>query len=230
MATSATPEPAEGRARVLAHLAARFAGARPGHPLRVGIDGVCGSGKSTFAGDLTGVLTARGVPAVHLDSDGFHHVRAVRYRQGRDSARGYYEDAYDFAALADRVLRPLGPGGSLTYATKVHDMATDETFADAVARAEPAAVVVFDCTFLQRGALRELWDEVVYLDVDREVATRRGVERDADRMGGRGVAQAAFERRYMAACDLYVREERPAERASVVIGHDDPIRPVLVRG
>ena len=34
-----------------------------------------------------------GRPVVRLDSDGFHHIREHRYRQGRDSARGYYEVA-----------------------------------------------------------------------------------------------------------------------------------------
>jgi len=217
------------RAAVLEHLADRLASAGLGHPLRVGIDGVCGSGKSTFARDLTGVLVARGVPAVQLDSDGFHSVRAIRYRQGRGSARGYYEDAYDFAALADRVLRPLGPGGSRLYATRVHDLATDETLDDELAKAEPDAVVVFDGTFLQRGGMRALWDEVVFLEVDPAVAVLRGVERDATSLGGPEAARAAYESRYMAACDIYLREERPAERASIVIAHDDPDFPVLVR-
>lgn len=80
-----------------------------GHPLRVGIDGPCGSGKSTLARDLVAVITARGRVAAHLDSDGFRNTRDIRYRRGRASARGYYEDAYNFTALLQRVLLPLGP-------------------------------------------------------------------------------------------------------------------------
>ncbi|MEJ2578791.1 MAG: hypothetical protein P8Z68_06780 [Kineosporiaceae bacterium] len=40
------------------HLAGRY----PGHPLRVGIDGVCGVGKSTFARDLGTPSTTPGPP------------------------------------------------------------------------------------------------------------------------------------------------------------------------
>src|SRR5690606_38959380 len=104
--------------------------------------------------ELVERLHSAGRTAIHLDSDGFHHVRAVRYRQGRESARGYYDDAYDFASLADRVLLPLGGAAPFTYASKVHDLISDEK-EHVVARADPNAIVVFACTFLQRGALRE---------------------------------------------------------------------------
>lgn len=215
------------RAAVLGVIADRLGELRPGHPVRVGIDGLCGSGKSTFARELVGLLRERGHDAVHLESDGFHHLRAVRYRQGRDSARGYYEDAYDFEALADSVLRPLGPGGDRRYAVQVHDLATDAVL-DRRAEAGPETIVVFDCTFLQRGPLRELWDEVIWLETDRAVALARGVARDEAAMGGRDAAIAAYESRYLAACDLYVAEETPRDRASLVVEHDDPAYPRLV--
>lgn len=198
------------------------------HPLRVGIDGPCGSGKSTLTRELVAAIRAGGGVAVHLDSDGFHHTRAVRYRQGRASARGYYEDAYDFEALRSLVLEPLGGAGPFTYAPAVHDMGTDERL-DLRASVPADAVVIFDCTFLQRGTLRDLWDEVIYLDTDRATALERGVSRDAAALGGTEAARAAYESRYMAACDLYVAEERPRERASVVVELSDPERPSVVQ-
>jgi uridine kinase len=120
--------PAGGGTRTgtLGEVAARLVARDPGHPLRVGVDGICGAGKSTFAADLVDHVAALGRPVVRLDSDGFHHVRAIRYRQGRESARGYYDDAYDFGSLRDLSLVPLGPGGSRRYATRVHDMTTDQ--------------------------------------------------------------------------------------------------------
>ncbi|HET6826666.1 MAG TPA: uridine kinase [Amnibacterium sp.] len=211
--------------RVAAHLAAR----RPGHPLRVGIDGPCGVGKTTFAGDLADALTAAGRPVVHIDSDGFHHVRAVRYKQGRTSPRGYYEDAYDLDSLRDLVLAPLGAGGSRRCATKVHDLASD-----AVERrwvdVPDDAVVLFAATFVQRGELRGFWDEVIHLDAPEAVAQQRGVERDTDALGGAAAAHAAYESRYTAAYRIYRVEESPAERASILIDHTDPRAPEILRG
>jgi uridine kinase len=216
------------RADLLDRVAERLASRRLDHPLRVGIDGVCGSGKTTFARDLAAALEASGRSVIDIDSDGFHHVRAIRYRQGRESARGYYEDAYDLDALRELVLLPLGPGGSLRYAEHVHDLATDEVaqrFADAPAD----AIVLFAATFVQRGALRDAWDEVIWLDVPEAVATARGVARDAAALGGAEAAEAAYVSRYMAACRIYLDEETPRDRASIVLDHADPERPGIMR-
>ena len=210
-------------------MAGRLAARWPGHPLRVGIDGVCGSGKTTFSRDLAGFVADAGRAVVLVDSDGFHHVRERRYRQGRESARGYYDDAYDFGALAERVLLPLGPGGSRDYAVRVHDLATDVTIDDETAQTAPDAVVLFAATFIQRDQLRDLWDEVIFLDVREEVATARGVARDEDALGGTAAARAAYEARYMAACRLYVSEQDPRGRASVVIDNSDLDAPVIRR-
>lgn len=220
--------PMDVRRTVLDEVAGLLAPRRPGRPLLVGVDGVVGSGKSTFARELVNVLQGTGRPALHLDSDGFHHVRAVR-QSGSDQARGYYDHAYDLEAVADRVLRPLGAGASLEVATRVHDLETDEVVDDETTVVDPAAVVVFDCTFLQRDDLRDLWDEVVWLDVRRTTALRRGVARDAERLGGVAAAEAAYETRYMAACDLYVAEQHPRERASIVVDHEDPTNPRILR-
>ena len=216
------------RAALLVHLADRLASRDPGHPLRVGIDGVCGSGKTTFARELAAALTASGRTAIDIDSDGFHHRRSVRYRQGRGSARGYFEDAYDLDSLRELVLRPLGPGGTLRYAEHVHDLATDEV-APRFATAPEDAVVLFGATFIQRGALRDEWDEVLWLDVPEETATARGVARDAEALGGADAAAEAYASRYMAACRIYLGEEDPRARASIVVDHTDPMDPRIVR-
>jgi uridine kinase len=214
---------------LLRRLAANLATRDPGHPLRVGIDGPSGVGKTTFAKDLAGATRTLGRPVVRIDSDGFHHVRAIRYRQGRDSARGYYEDAYDFGSLRDLVLVPLGPGGSRRFATKVHDLATDAVVREE-AEAPEDAVVLFDATFLQHGALRDHWDEVIYLDAPEATAQARGVKRDASALGGADAARLAYESRYTAAFRMYLAEERPAERAGIVIDHADPRSPEVRRG
>lgn len=35
----------------------------------------------------------------------------IRYAKGKESARGYYEDAHDYTAFKERLLMPLGPNG-----------------------------------------------------------------------------------------------------------------------
>ena len=216
------------RQSVLSSVARRLWVRDPGHPLRVGIDGVCGAGKTTFAHELATCISALGRPVLRVDSDGFHHVRAVRYRQGRDSARGYYEDGYDFDSLRELVLVPLGGRPPFRYASRLHDLASDEV-AREFADAPRDAVVLFDATFLQRGSLRDHWDEVIFLDADLESARARGTARDAAALGGIEQARAAYESRYLAACRMYLEEENPRDRASIVVAHDDPATPSVVR-
>jgi uridine kinase len=71
---------------------------------------------------------------------------------------------------------------------------------------------------------------VIYLQVCRDVAVARGTARDAATFGGIMHARAAYEDRYMAAYDTYIREEDPAAKASIVIDHNDIENPLALYG
>jgi uridine kinase len=217
------------RSRVIARIADHLAALDPAHTLRVAVDGITAAGKTTLAAELTAAVAAAGRPAVHLSMDGFHHPRAHRYRQGRDSAVGYYEDAYDVTAFAREVLLPLGPGGDGAYRSRVLDLATDETVDEPRVPAPAGGVLVVDGSFLQHRELAGLWDEVVFVDTGFAVARERGALRDADQFGGPGAALLAYDRRYHAACRLYLDGVDPAGRAGTVVGNDDVTAPVLRR-
>lgn len=211
-------------ARIADHLAAR----RTGHPLRVGVDGITAAGKTTLADELAGALGALGRPAVRVSMDGFHHPRARRYVRGRESAEGYYRDAYDLESFADLVLVPLGPDGDRRYAEAILDLDRD-TPVEEWAYARPDAVVVVDGSFLQRGELRALWDEVVFVDTPYELARERGAVRDAERFGGIDEARRLFDTRYHAASHLYEDEIDPRSRATIVVTNAEPGEPFVQR-
>jgi uridine kinase len=155
---------ATGRAVVIAQVAGILRARAPGHPLRVAVDGITSSGKTTFASEIAEAVSARGRPVARVSMDGYHHRRAHRHRQGRLSADGYYEDAYDLDRAARALLQPLGPGGTRRYRDRIIDLATDEP-TNSWAEAAPETVLVVDGSFLQRAELRDHWDEVIYLDV-----------------------------------------------------------------
>ncbi len=168
---------------VIEAIAADLSGLDLGHPVRVAVDGITGAGKTTFANELGDAVRILDRPCVNVTMDGFHHPRATRYRQGRGSADGYYEDAYDFAALRRELLDPLGGSGDRRYRTAVIDLAADEPLDLPTRRAEPRLVVIVDGSFLQRGELDGGWDVVVFLSATFEAARDRGAARDATQLG-----------------------------------------------
>ncbi|MCJ0895289.1 hypothetical protein [Rhodococcus sp. ARC_M5] len=192
----------------------------PGHPLRVAIDGVTAAGKSTCARWLVAAVAAHGRPAVHVTMDGFHHRRVHRYRQGRASALGCYRDAYDFDALREHVLIPLGPNGSGAIRRRIIDLATDEAVDDPLEPVPADAIVVVDGTFLHRPPLPDYWDYTVFVDTPMDVARARGIDRDAEALGGPEAAGLAFDQRYHEACRIYLDEVDPRARATRVLPVD----------
>ena len=109
---------------------------------RVGIDGVDGAGKTMFADELAQILRAADRPVIRASVDGFHHPKSERYRRGRGSPEGYFEDSYNYAALETVLLDPLSPGGSGRYRAAVFDHVTDMPVSAPERVAAPASILV----------------------------------------------------------------------------------------
>ena len=97
--------------KLIDNLAQRITGIRLDHPVRVGIDGIDTAGKTTFADNLAEALEN----TIRASGDDFHNPREIRYRQGRESATGYYQDVFNYTAILEYLLKPFGPGGDLKY-------------------------------------------------------------------------------------------------------------------
>ena len=82
--------------------------ALPSRVLRVAVTGITASGKSTLVEELEQTLARRGRSCINIAVDDFHNPRSLRHRRGRESAEGYYFDAYNYPLLTKLVLDPLG--------------------------------------------------------------------------------------------------------------------------
>ena len=192
---------------------------------RVGIDGIDGAGKTTFANVLAETLASQAVPAIRSSVDGFHNPKAIRYRSGRMSPLGFYADSYDYARLKSSLLDPLSPGGTGRYLPAVFDHNADSAIDGHPQQANPGDVLLFDGIFLHRPELRNYWDLSIYLDVQFEQSIPRLAARD----GGPSNLDASLNRRYIEGQQRYIGECQPAERASIVIDNNDPEHPVIMR-
>ena len=196
------------------------------HPIRVGVSGITASGKTTFANELAEELKQCGVPVTRASIDDFHNPRAIRYTQGKESARGYYEDAHDYTAFKERLLKPLGPSGNLQYETISHNLITDVSVHNEPLVALPNMVLIVDGTFLLKKDIEHLFDYKIFVDTDFEIARNRGAKRETEVFGSYEEAEKMFLNRYHAACKMYIDEHNPKECANVVFQNsnfDDPV-------
>ncbi|KKZ93486.1 Uridine kinase [Bacillus wiedmannii] len=198
------------------------------HPIRVGISGITASGKTTFANELAEEIKKRGLPVTHASIDDFHNPRLIRYAQGKDSARGYYEDAHDYTAFKERLLKPLGSNGNLQYETISHNLKTDNHVHNEPLLAQPNMVLIVDGTFLFKKDVEHLFDYKILVDTDFEIARKRGAERETEAFGSYEEAEKMFLNRYHAACKMYIDEHNPKSYADVVFRNSDLENPEVI--
>lgn len=142
------------RAEVLGELAEVVLGVERPHPVRVGVDGCSAAGKTTLADELAEVLRGRsGREVVRAGLDYFKRAPELRTTYPIDSAESYFFEMYDYDAIRERLLRPLGPGGDRRYTAGIRS-ANARNLHDSPARtAAPDAILVADGAFLQRPEL-----------------------------------------------------------------------------
>jgi uridine kinase len=200
------------------------------HPVRVAIDGSAAAGKTMLADELAISLRGRGRDVIRASIEGFLRPRIERYRRGSESARGCYEDSFDYDRLLGELLRPLGESGNRLYRTEIYDRPTDLLVDSEQMEASADAILLFDGVFLLRPELVEAWDFRVFIAVASEEIIRRARIRDAEVYGSPDDAERRFRARYLPSQRHYRRTVRPAEVADVVLENDAPSQPgVFVR-
>ncbi len=211
------------RQNLLNHVAKHILELPADHTIRVGIDGVDGSGKTFFANELTHVLAGTKRPIIQASVDSFHNPKVVRYRLGQTSPEGYFRDSYNYPQLKEVLLDPLSPNGSGQYRTAIFDHKLNSPVAMPARQAMPNSILIFDGIFLHRPELRMVWDFSIFLQVDFDVS----IPRMAQRGGGSPDPQAPENYRYMEGQKLYLRECHPQKYATLVINNEDLAAPYI---
>ncbi|NAZ84087.1 uridine kinase [Kineococcus sp. R8] len=217
-----------GRRGVVARVAEAVDGLSPGR-LRVAVDGRSGAGKTTFGHELAAELRARGRSTARASLDDFKHPwrHAREHGYDRTSGRGYYENAYDLAAVRAELLTPAGPRGSGRVTLCGHDPLTGVDHRSTRVELLDDTVLVVDSVFAFRPEIDELWDYRIWLEVGAEDALRRGIARDTDREGA-AEAEALHRNRYHVAEAHYLSVADAPGRADVLVENTDLDAPVLL--
>lgn len=193
---------------------------RKSKPIRVAINGIEGTGKTVFSQKLAAYLKSENINAIQISIDGFHFNKEVRYRQGRDSAKGYYEDSYDESAFVEKVL--VSSQSEIPHiTTATHNLETDEYLNLNPSLIDNETVLITDGAYLFKPNYRKHWDLKIYLKTSFEIAMNRGIERDQESLGGIYLAKEKFERRYHKSSRIYLTENEPEKIADIVIDNSD---------
>ncbi len=211
------------RAEFIAELSETVAEIHLDHPVRVAIDGIDGVGKTTLADELVEPIRHLGRECIRASVDSFHNPSEFRYQRGRCSPEGYFYDSFDYEAVRQLLLEPLGPSGDRKYRTAKFDYRTNSPAVSPLRIAPPDAVLLFDGVFLLRPELISTWDLTIFLDATFENAGKRCAARAG------AVMIPEHEARYLDGQTLYLRLCRPNDLADLVINHNDVDRPVIVR-
>lgn len=180
----------------------------------VAIDGVDGAGKTTFADELAPCFDSTAVIRASVDS--FHHPRAIRYRQGKDSPSGFFEDSYDYDVLRRILLDPLKSTPAKPYCSAWFDHHTDKKVKPVWKQPPTRAILIFDGIFLHRPELVQYWDYSIFLEVSTEESIRRCNERE-------GLTEASTDpdgprhRRYVQGQKIYLQSCQPKSVCTRVV-------------
>lgn len=174
-------------------------------PAAIAVDGPDAAGKTTLAGQVSERLRATGLAVTGVSVDDFHAPPDIRHRRGELSPEGYYFDTFDYASLLRQVLVPVRDTG------------------------HGHQVLLVEGVFLHRPDLRGHWDLGVYLDVPEAEVVTRAVLRDVDRFGSEAEVRRRYREKYLPGQRLYRAEARPLRTADVVVDHETPERPKVLR-
>ncbi len=189
-------------------------------PVLVAVNGIEGTGKTTLTEKLCDYLQSQYVNAIHVTIDGFHNPKAVRYAKGRDSALGYYHDAYNENAFVEHVLE-ASQSDCPHYVPAIHDLDSDEKLSLEPIFLQRDTVILTDGAYLFKNVYRPHWDLKIYLKTSFEIAQKRGIERDKLVLGGYESTKEKYLNRYHRASTIYIQENDPEACSDILIDNSD---------
>jgi uridine kinase len=205
--------------------------ALPTHrPLRIGLDGRPGAGKTTLADALADRLEALGRVCWRASLDEFHRPgHEQREQAGRLTPPEYLRQVYDYAKIRELLLDPLGPEGSRRCRLDFWNSHDDEPFPEEWVDVSADAIVLVDGAFLHVPELRGQWDVGIWLDVDWQSMLQRRARRDGTRGGPADLTRDAYKTGLIPRHLWYEESIHPRELVDIVIDNSDVARPFIVR-
>lgn len=199
------------------------------HRLRIAIDGLTASGKTSLGHEIASGLSRCGRPVLRASLDDFKRPWSERHRYDRLSGEGYYRNAFDPDAMCSLLLDPSAPTADGVLALCSIDPLTQIDHSAVKSQLPPNGVLVVDGVFAYRPEINSYWDLRLWVEIDAELSVHRGVRRDAEMDGGATEAEALHRDRYLVSEQIYIDEVNPQSFVEVIVDNTDFDSPQLIR-
>lgn len=184
-------------------------------PLCIGIDGMGGSGKSTFSEQLAQAFQKQHIPVSVFHLDDFIHPRSVRYDTRFSKWENYYYRQWRYDDFIKTVLLPFRNGIETPQSIPLYDKETDTYYTQTVVL-PVHGVLIAEGVFLQRAPLKNQFDKIIYLSVPESVRLNRVLQRDTY-IGTAQQIIEKYENRYFPAERHYLAKHHPEQTADFLI-------------
>jgi len=184
----------------------------------LGIDGLSGAGKTTYANEITVRLKERfSVVVFHIDDH--LRLRKDRYNTGHPPWYEYYYLQWDVRLLQKRLFKPLKKGACELVLPFYRD--EEDFLEDKMVHLPKNSLIIIEGVFLQRIEWRGFFDFLIYLDCSREERYRRVLERTRF-AGDERERIKKYETRYWPAEEYYENRIQPQRKADWVVKTELP--------
>ncbi len=183
-------------------------------PFVIGISGIDGAGKTSFAESFGKYLITQKyeTQAIHLDD--FHNPKAMRYA-GENEADNYYTRSFNINLIKEKLLKPLSRKRAFSKRMTVLDWRTDKFDTERKYVFNQNTIVIFEGVFLFRKELALYIDYKIFLDIPFEESKRRALIRDSK------ADTHKYDTKYLPAQSRYLEEYPPEKTADMVIDNSD---------
>lgn len=195
-------------------------------PYVVGVTGVDTAGKSQFAQDLQEHLESHRYPVTLISVEDFSNPSCIR-QQGKCQVGDYYQLAYDFKHMKNKLLKPLREQQSLNVVMSHLDLSTDRYDTIKHYRVMPDSVVIIEGAFLMQEEVAPYIDFNIHLHLSLDKVIDRVEKHDVPRFGIGVLAE--YERCFLPAQKAYLKRYPPEIHADMIIDNTFIETPVLLK-
>ena len=139
------------------------------------------------------------------------------------------EDSFDYPAVREKILKPLGPGGNRWYSPEIFDHQKGESVKPVLREASVDSILLFEGVMLLREELIDFFDFRILVICSEKVILERAKIRDLEHFGNLETLLEKYGHRFIPGQKKHLDKNRPERTAHLLFFNDDHKKPRLTK-